>query len=71
MKNILDWSRPRTWVLVGLLIALAGAVIMSATESEGGPGQLLGVAGVLLMVIGFAAYLVTQVRKAIEASTGQ
>lgn len=66
--RVLDWSRARTWVLLGLVVAVLGAVIQAAQDSEGGVGQILIVVGVLLMLIGAVAYVVTQVRKAAAAS---
>lgn len=68
MTKVLDWSRPHTWVIAGLVVAVLGAVVQSATDSEGGAGQALVVAGVLLMMIGAGAYFVTQIRKAIAAA---
>lgn len=68
MKRVLDWSRPRTWILLGLLIAVLGAVIMSATGDEGAAGPAVIVVGVALLVIGIVAYVVTQIMKAAAAA---
>jgi sulfite exporter TauE/SafE len=66
-SRLLNWSRPGTWGLLGFTVAIVGAVIMSIENAEGGVGRAVVVAGVLLMLIGLVAYLVGQVRKAIQA----
>jgi len=68
MRKLLDWSRPRTWMVVGLLIGILGSVVMSLEDSENGVGQALVLGGVMFMVIGFLAFLVAQVLKAVAAS---
>lgn len=53
-------------MLCGLAIALVGGFISSANE-EGELGGPVVMAGVVFMLVGGAAYLITQIRKAVES----
>lgn len=70
VSRVVDWSKPRTWMLLGLLVAVLGAVVVAVQGGEGWAGPALEVIGGVMFVIGLLAYLVTQVLKAIEAGRG-
>ncbi len=69
-RKIVDWSRPRTWVVIGVVLIVVGAVIEGELTAEGdtGIGYPVMVCGWAFVGIGVLAWLVTQVLKAVAAA---
>lgn len=53
LRKLFDWSKPRTWMLSGLLILVALAVFVEIADAEESGGvKLVGAAGGIMLAIG-------------------